>query len=67
MQGSSALGDWTMMNPWKEELDERSAGKYRRDRDDAASRLATTSLLLTFATMYLQIFDTLGTVPTRLR
>lgn len=51
-----------MMNPWKEELDKRSAAEYRKNHDDAVLTMATTSLFLTLATMMVQLLD--GTFPT---
>lgn len=62
MQGFSTLGDWTMMNPWKGELDKRCANEYHKDHDDAVHTMANTSFFLTLATMLLQLFD--GTFPT---
>lgn len=61
MQGFKTLGDWTMMNPWREELDIRSANEYRKHHDEAVLTMANTSLFLTLATMLLQLFD--GTFP----
>lgn len=61
VQGFSSLGDWVMKDPWKEELDLRSADEYCDENDAAVSTLATTSLCLTLTTMVLQLFD--GSFP----